>query len=163
MQYVEAPQKYHGDAVCVFLAGGIGNCPDWQADATRMLGNTDLAVLNPRRKHFEVSWTREASEEQIGWEHAALRRADILLFWFPGGASVQPIALFELGYWLARFDRPMVIGCSPDYPRIDDVEIQTELAHPDQAIFRSLAACVDMVEWIARNKMPKQSRTRWPS
>jgi hypothetical protein len=151
VDYFEAPQDYskHDDQIAVFLAGGIGNCVDWQAEATDMLNGTELLVLNPRRVHFETPWTREASEEQIEWEFHALRRADIILFWFPGGKSVQPIAMFELGYWLGRYDRPLVVGRSPEYPRRDDIDIQTNLAHPKQAIFTSLAACMDMVEYEA--------------
>ncbi len=161
MDYFEAPQNYGttADRIAVFLAGGIGNCPNWQAEATDMLNGTDLVVLNPRRAHFETPWTRAASEEQIDWEFQALRRADIILFWFPGGPSVQPIAMFELGYWLGRYDRPLVIGRSNDYPRKDDIDIQVNLAHPRQSVFTSLAACMDMVEMEAERH--PRARKAW--
>ena len=37
-------------SVDLFLAGGITNCPDWQADALALLSNQDITVANPRRK-----------------------------------------------------------------------------------------------------------------
>jgi nucleoside 2-deoxyribosyltransferase-like protein len=156
MDYFEAPQDYdaHADQTAVFLAGGIGNCPNWQAEATDMLNGTELLVLNPRRAHFETPWTRLASEGQIRWEFDALRRADIILFWFPGGESVQPIAMFELGFWLGQYDRPLVIGRSPQYPRKDDIDIQVSLARPKQDVYTSLAACMDAVE-IAAERHPR--------
>jgi hypothetical protein len=151
MDYVEAPQPYdqHHDQIAVFLAGGIGNAPNWQAEATDALNGTELLVLNPRRAHFEVPWTREASREQIEWEFHALRRADIILFWFPGCASAQPIALFELGYWITQVDKPLVIGRSEDYIRKDDVDIQVGLVRGTQPVSSSFAACLDMVEYLA--------------
>lgn len=152
MDYFEAPQDYsdHGNQIAVFLAGGIGNCVDWQAEASQMLANTDLVVLNPRRAYFETPWTKDASQEQIEWEFHALRRADIILFWFPGGPSVQPIAMFELGFWLGCYDRQLVIGRSEDYPRKDDIDIQAALARPSQPIFNSLSTCISMVKVEAK-------------
>jgi hypothetical protein len=162
MDYVEAPNSYspeHDDKIAVFLAGGIGNCPNWQAEATDMLNGTEVVVLNPRRAYFETPWTRLASEGQIRWEFDALRRADIILFWFPGGQSVQPIALFELGYWLGQSDKEIVVGRSQDYLRKDDIDIQAMLVQPRLPVFVTLAACIDMVEFLAE-KSPR-ARKQW--
>lgn len=33
-------------SVDLFLAGGITNCPDWQIEVIRLLGNQDIVVAN---------------------------------------------------------------------------------------------------------------------
>jgi hypothetical protein len=152
MLYVEAPEPtdFDDDAVTVFLAGGIGNCPDWQADMVSLFEDTSLVLLNPRRKEFEVPWTRQASEEQINWEFEALKRADIVLFWFAEGGSVQPIALYELGSHARDRGKRIVVGTHPDYARRDDIEIQVRLLRgKDFPIYNSLVAVADAVEFEA--------------
>ncbi len=42
-------------SVDLFLAGGIANCPDWQAEAIKLLGNQDIVVANPRRNQLLAS------------------------------------------------------------------------------------------------------------
>lgn len=147
MEYIEAPNVYVGNAITVFLAGGIGNCPDWQADATLMFRDTELAVLNPRRKEFNNPWNRKNSEEQITWEFDALKHADIVLFWFARGGSPQPIALFELGVHASDRGKRTIVGVDREYPRLDDIEIQLGLMRgPNFPIYTSLAATCDAVE-----------------
>lgn len=130
--YVEAPNGIplqHLKMPKVFLAGGITGCPDWQAELVELLKGQLCVVLNPRRKHFDVS-DSSVSSEQIHWEYHALRTADIISFWFCA-ETVQPITLFELGSALARLRQPdgsrLVIGVHPDYPRKLDVDIQCRL------------------------------------
>ena len=82
-------------SVDLFLAGGITNCPDWQAEALVLLGNQDIAVANPRRKRA-LALQGKGATHQIEWEYEYLRRARVVLFWFPK-ESLCPIALFELG------------------------------------------------------------------
>jgi hypothetical protein len=138
MEYIEAPHEYHGDLPKVFLAGGIGNCSDWQAKAAADLAGADVALFNPRRVHFNTPWNRADSEEQIIWEFKALQAADIIVFWFDGGESAQPIALYELGRHTATRDKLLVIGCDPGYTRRDDVEIQLGLARPGLPVYDRL-------------------------
>ena len=84
--------------------------------------------------------TPTAAEEQITWEHQALRAADINVFWFCKETD-QPIVLFELGATMERlwnheddeaadWDKGLhlVVGVEAGYSRIQDVEIQTKLA-----------------------------------
>ena len=55
MRYIEAITNYGGrvhSLTVSFIAGGITNCPDWQADIVEMLKDTDLTLLNPRRADF---------------------------------------------------------------------------------------------------------------
>lgn len=129
MKYIEAPATHRPDrSVSVFLAGGIGNCPDWQQLAVQMFAHLDeVTVLNPRRASFPKPWTYDSSVEQITWEYHALAMADIVLFWFPGGESVTPIALYELGSHARDFGKRLAVGVDPGYPRTDDVHIQLGL------------------------------------
>jgi hypothetical protein len=121
----------------LFLAGGISNCPDWQADAAAMLNDQDeLTVVNPRRAAF----SEDTAVEQITWEHTQLHRADVILFWFTSG-SLQPIALYELGVHATR-GVPLAVGADPDYPRHLDIEVQLSLARPGLAVHRTLAETV---------------------
>jgi hypothetical protein len=121
----------------LFLAGGISNCPDWQADAAAMLNDQDeLTVVNPRRAAF----SEDTAVEQITWEHTQLHRADVILFWFTSG-SLQPIALYELGVHATR-GVPLAVGADPDYPRRLDIEVQLSLARPGLAVHRTLAETV---------------------
>jgi len=139
MRYVEAPENYleGGDAVTVFLAGGITGCEDWQFQMARLLSHTELVVFNPRRVNFPIN-DLTAADAQIQWEREHLYRADRILFWFPNClTSVCPIALFELGYWL-HSDKPLAIGVEPGYAREVDVYAQTELARPDIDIVDNL-------------------------
>lgn len=139
MKYVEAPETYPrgGGAVTVFLAGGITDCPDWQAKMVDLLRDSDLVLFNPRQFDFR-SDDPDASYEQIAWEHYHLHRADRILFWFPvSPTSVCPITLFELGSWL-RSDKDIAVGVEPGYVREIDVRIQTELARPEINVVSTL-------------------------
>jgi nucleoside 2-deoxyribosyltransferase-like protein len=141
MEYFEAPQVIRTDKPSVFLAGGIGNCPDWQATATEMFADLDVAVLNPRRPSFPTPWTREQSEVQIRWEFYAISAANVVLFWFPAAPSMQPIALFELGSHL-RSGKRICVGRDPGYLRADDIDIQVDLVIPGFTVHDSLEATV---------------------
>ena len=126
MEYLEAPRECFGmvHTKSVFLAGGITNCPDWQAEIVEKLDHTDLFLLNPRRAQFPTD-DPNAAEEQIKWEYKYLHKAHSILFWFPS-ETLCPIVLYELGYWNHSFKK-CFIGIHPDYKRRRDVEIQTEL------------------------------------
>lgn len=121
-----APQKDSGIYTkSLFLAGGITNCPDWQSFVIEKFKNTNLTIYNPRRPNFQISDAN--NKEQIDWEFKYLRWCDSIMFWFPA-ESICPIALFELGGALERLDLQQVfVGCSPDYPRRKDLEIQLSL------------------------------------
>jgi len=135
MKYVEALTNWdystglYKREKSIFLAGGITNCPDWQQEMVQLLKDTDLTLLNPRRKHFPID-NPNAALEQIKWEHYYLDKATAILFWFPC-ETLCPIVLYELGVW-AGFDevKPVFIGVHPNYKRRQDVEIQMKLAQP---------------------------------
>jgi hypothetical protein len=115
----------------LFLAGGITNCPDWQKEALTLLekSRVDVEVYNPRRPNFPIH-DPDAANEQVKWEFDHLHKANVILFWFPK-ESICPIALYELGFWLSRFENDrkpqVIIGCHPEYPRLQDVQIQSSL------------------------------------
>ena len=133
-RYFECPRvaepALKGTHTSMFLAGGITNCPDWQAGAKdAVLDQTDLLVFNPRRATFDTS-DPSATKVQIHWEHYHLKFADIRLFWFPK-ETLCPITLFEYGKWLKH---PVVVGTHPDYERREDVIVQTALERSDVVI-----------------------------
>jgi hypothetical protein len=141
VRYVQAPEPYEGPGPVLFLAGGISGCPDWQSQAAAMLRDTPgLTVLDPRRASFDLA-DPDVAAEQITWEYTHLRRADVVLFWFAPGGSVQPITLYELGVHVTR-GVPLAVGADPGYPRRLDVEVQLALARPGLTVHDTLAATV---------------------
>jgi hypothetical protein len=109
-----------------------------------VLAGYDVAVLNPRRANFPIT-DPGAAEEQITWEFRHLRLARVVLFWFPGGPAVQPIALYELGFHAGNPAKPIAVGCDPGYVRAADVRHQMRLARPDLPVRDTLAqTCADV-------------------
>ena len=107
MRYIEAitPYTYKDGDKSLFIAGGITDCPDWQQDFVKLLSDTDITILNPRRANFPIH-DSNAALEQIKWEHDNLRRAVAISFWFPK-ETICPIALYELGAW-SMTDKPIL-------------------------------------------------------
>ena len=145
MRYIEALKVYVGPERSVFLAGGIVGCPDWQQELVLLLHNTDLVLLNPRRRHFPID-DPAAAPAQIAWEHRHLHAATAISFWFPC-ESLCPIVLYELGAW-SMTDKPIFVGTHPQYQRRQDVIEQTRLARPDVPVVSSLAALADRVRSV---------------
>ena len=138
MTYVEAPTEYAGGdrhRPSVFLAGGISGAGNWQQDLVALLKDTDLVVLNPRRRNFPID-DPSAAEGQIRWEFRHLRRATARAFWFPS-ATLCPIALYELGAW-SMAPGELFVGVDPAYGRRADVEIQTRLVRPEVTVVYSV-------------------------
>ncbi len=119
----------------VFLAGGISNCPNWQAQLLEKLRDTDWLVFNPRREDFDLN-DPQMAEAQIEWEYRYLALAGAIAFWFPP-QTLCPITLYELGKW-SMTDKPLLIGVDPAYARRFDVITQTRLARPDVTVTDSL-------------------------
>jgi hypothetical protein len=151
VRYVEAPHPlYDVRERALFLAGGITNCVDWQSDVVTWLRDQRITVLNPRRPNFDVG-NRAAAYAQVAWEHRHLRLADVILFWFPASGDVaQPIALYELGYWV-NSSKQLAVGAHPDYVRRYDVELQVKLTRPAQVIhgdlMNTVADAVELLKW----------------
>lgn len=144
--YVEAPATI---GTSLFMAGGITDCPDWQADFRKMLGGQRLVLVNPRRENFPMH-NPAAAKAQIEWEFDHLDRADMISFWFPK-ETLCPIVLFELGRWSGT-DKKIFVGTDPEYERRNDVIIQLRLARPEVQITSSLKSLADQIRiWLREN------------
>ena len=136
----------------VFLSGGITDCPNWQADVINKLKKVKKGVLfNPRREHFPIK-DPNASKEQIAWEYNALMSCHVFTVWFNAGPSLQPIAQYELGRYLARYQlgrvTRIVIGCEEGYQREQDVVTQVGLADSSIHVYRDFNGYVNAIKEV---------------
>jgi len=143
VRYIESPETYRvkGEK-SLFLAGGITNCPDWQWRMKIALKDTVIVLLNPRREDFPIG-DPSAAEAQIKWEYEHLRKASMILFWFPK-ETLCPIVLYELGAW-SMTSKILFVGVHPNYKRKQDVEIQTKLARPEVQIVYDLGTLSEQI------------------
>lgn len=153
MIHLQCPQEWDGgnlwDAGSIFLGGGITSCPIWQSQMVKLLENTNLVVVNPRRENFDIN-DSTLTEKQIEWEFRYLQRVTGRMFWFPH-ETLCPITLFELGKWCVKGE-PLFVGCHPDYKRKVDLEVQLRLERPWACeISHSLEELADRVKkWSER-------------
>lgn len=133
MKLITAPEATPDNAD-LFLAGGISNCPDWQQEVIEALEGTSLVVLNPRREFYS---TETSAIEQIKWEHDALRKVNIVLFWFPE-ETLCPITLFELGVFSQKKNVEVLVGVHPNYARKLDVIEQLALSRPEIKVVHTI-------------------------
>ena len=96
-------------------------------------------VANPRRNRLLASEGAEAAC-QIRWEYEFLKRARVVLFWFPK-ESLCPIALFELGKELGR-NSCVFVGTHPDYARRFDIVTQVDCYKSGMTVYSELADVV---------------------
>lgn len=148
MNLIQCPDEYSlrladklDHPTSVFLAGGITSCPLWQDVAVEMFNDSNVVILNPRRKIWNESIT---PYHQIKWEWDHINIADIVMFWFPC-ETLCPITLLELGKLLMT-PKPIVIGVHPNYARSADIQVQTFLERNELPIYFSLEETVDAVK-----------------
>lgn len=155
MKYIEAPHDYvlKNTEPSLFIAGGISNCRNWQADLAKCLGDLPIVVFNPRRANFDVN-DKSAAEKQIKWEYKALHDATYISFWF-SSETVQPITLYELGRW-SMSNKPLLVGCDPEYPRLKDVQIQLGLGRPDIEVVSSLTDLANQIREVVLTGIAKR-------
>lgn len=135
-KYFEAINNYEklpGER-SIFLAGGIIGCGDWQKEMAERLSDTNLVVLNPRRNDFPEE--TNATTVQIKWEFDHLRKADMILFWFPREGPCMT-SLFELGTW-SNTDKPLFVGIEPGYVKRGGMIKQLALIRPDMPVVNNL-------------------------
>ncbi|MBA7517298.1 hypothetical protein ES705_09351 [subsurface metagenome] len=149
MRYIESPKTYTESDKnlslndrSLFLAGGISGCENWQSRMALYLRDLPIVLLNPRRKDFPID-DPEAAQAQIEWEYNHLRRASMILFWFPF-ETLCPIVLYELGAW-SMTDKKIFVGVHPEYKRRQDVEIQTKLVRPEVQIVYDLGSLLEQI------------------
>jgi len=155
VKYIEATEDFCDElGFSIFLAGGITGCPDWQQEVRKSIEDVfkksilNIVILNPRRKNFPID-DPNAAFEQINWEYKALNHADLITYWF-AKETIQPIVLYELGRFIET-KKDILIGIHPEYPRRQDVEIQTCLARGNFYFARSLDEhinqIVNLIKW----------------
>lgn len=160
MKYIESPRimpapdvskTWVAEGKSLFLAGGISGCENWQSRIVLYLRDVSIILLNPRRKDFPID-DPKAAQAQIEWEYNHLRRASMILFWFPS-ETLCPIVLYELGAW-SMTDKKIFVGVHPEYKRRQDVEIQTKLVRPEIQIVYDLGSLSEQVisEWKIKEK-----------
>jgi len=149
MRYIESPETFVGKpeksgfvVESLFLAGGITGCENWQLKMKEYLSNVPIVLFNPRQKDFPID-DPNAAQAQIAWEHEYLKKASMILFWFPP-ETLCPIVLYELGAW-SMTDKKIFVGVHPEYKRKQDVEIQTKLARPEIEIVYDLGELSEQV------------------
>ena len=138
MRYIKCPNMlFHGfNEFSLFMAGGITNCPDWQASLMALLSNEGpLVLVDPRRVNFDTN-DPDMSNAQIEWEHIHLEGCHGVSFWFPE-ETLCPITLYELGK-IAAGSKPMFVGTHPNYQRRFDVIKQLKLIRPEVHVTDSL-------------------------
>lgn len=151
-KYFKCPDVPTNDWPCLFLAGGISNCPNWQEEVAEKLLNIlkgyPLNIVNPRRDGLPNP------AAQIHWEYDQIKAADCILFWFPA-ETLCPITLFEYGKELGRSKKKIFAGFHPDYTRKLDLIIQTERYNQDVYIENEInlvmsidALCKQVEEYI---------------
>lgn len=156
MKIVQCPDRYTAtsNSMSLFLAGGITGTGDWQAAAIddfkwhldHYKSNQDWCLINPRRETFDIT-DPSMSDFQITWEHQHLDMADAALFWFTP-ETMCPITLYELGKW-SMTNKPLFIGCDPNYQRKFDVYKQTSLIRPDAPTVSSVPSLVNYAcQWF---------------
>jgi hypothetical protein len=147
LEVIEAPRAFDsGQAVTLFLGGGISGCPNWQEEVILALKKPcrGLCLVNPRRTGLTLNDIDP--KQQIEWEYHALRQSDAIMFWFCE-ETLCPITLYELGSWNMT-SRKLFVGCHPNYKRKLDVEIQTGLVRPDIKVVDSLDELVEqIIKW----------------
>lgn len=129
-------------AISVFLAGTIddGSSVNWQDQLIEKLlfynfdenddrdfdedfSIGDLIIYNPRREYWPANTHKEEIKKQIKWEQEHLENADIIIMnILPDSKS--PISLLELG--LYGPEGKMIVFCSEDFYRFDNVELTCE-------------------------------------
>jgi nucleoside 2-deoxyribosyltransferase-like protein len=139
MKYFEALNEYEklSGERSIFLAGGIIGCGDWQTEMADRLSDTDLVVLNPKRNNFPSPEADPyATTVQIKWEFDHLRKADMILFWFPKEGQCMT-SLFELGAW-SKSDKPLFVGIELGYVKRSGMIRQLALVRPDMPVVSNL-------------------------
>lgn len=144
MRVITAPNYYEKSPndICVFLAGGITKCENWQNAVIKILYKFEaegekldnLVIFNPRRSNFNIKDSSETIR-QIEWEYRYLTDCDIFSIYFCDSESDQPICMYELGsYSRMMFDKykrnvknHLIINCEDGYRRTFDVHYQTQL------------------------------------
>ena len=114
----------------IFLAGSIeqGTAEDWQKIVTDVLKDANVNIFNPRRDEWDSTWEQSINNpqfvEQVGWELAALDKADIIFMYFAPG-TMSPISLLEFG--LYANSGKMIVVCPDGFWRKGNIDITSKV------------------------------------
>jgi hypothetical protein len=118
----------------IFLGGSIenGTASNWQEKITKVLGNYEINIFNPRRDNWDASWKQDISnpafKEQVTWELDCLDKCEIIVFYFDPNTK-SPITLMELGMMAEQFRSfpECLFVCCPDgYWRKGNIQVVCE-------------------------------------
>lgn len=126
----------------VYLAGPVPRdsaVDSWHPEAIRELrraGYEGMVIVprtRPRRR-------AEDSDAQMRWEHAAMTRADAILFWIPRALWELPGLTSNLEWGIWHRSGKVVLGAPADAPRMSYLRFYADLAGAPQAHSLSEAA-----------------------
>lgn len=124
MKIIYAQEELNIEGKSIFLAGPtprVKEVKSWRPHAINLFQMNGFSgtLLIPEMyggftDNFEYG-------DQIDWEHEALEKADIIMFWVPRDFPTMPAFTtnIEFGYWMARCPEKIVFGCTEDAPKMD--------------------------------------------
>ncbi|MFZ2050422.1 MAG: nucleoside 2-deoxyribosyltransferase domain-containing protein [Solirubrobacteraceae bacterium] len=147
--YAFEPLPAH-PARLVYLAGPIDRespATDWHGEAIRELRSAEFdgSIVVPAPRPGSVE--RRDAAEQISWEHAAMSRADAILFWIPRVLWSLPGLTTNLEWGIWHDSGKAVLSAPPNAPRMRYLRFHAERVQAPQA--DSLRAAAKLVAVIA--------------
>lgn len=118
MKLIYAQEEIKEENKSIFLAGPTPRSnivKSWRPKAIELFSDLGFAgtIFIPELRSGPSS--EFEYDKQIDWEHTALEKADVILFWIPRNLVNMPgfTTNIELGYWLAKNPKKMIVG-SPE-------------------------------------------------
>jgi len=121
--YAQEALNYKGQAI--FLAGPTPRSVDvkgWRDKAIEELRRCGFegTILIPEMRNKDYG-DGFAYKEQIEWEHDAMEKSTVVLFWIPRRLPDMPAFTTntEFGYWLAKAPGKIMLGIPDGAPKCD--------------------------------------------
>lgn len=151
----------------IFLAGPIGNAPNWQDQAIKYLFSldSDLTIASPRREVGEsvapyLVSSQDSFPRQRAWERHYLdiaSKTGAVLFWLPGEAEHRcekvygAMTRLELGQWMTNYrhdkDVRLCIGSDGKFSELHTIKYDLELDAPELDIKNTLEeTCLEAIK-----------------
>jgi hypothetical protein len=148
----------------IFLAGPIGNAPNWHDEAIEILFSKEpnLTIASPRWEfsgkiaHYIVEGDENYFSRARAWERHYLdisSKTGAILFWLPGqefhdckkvyGAMTR----VELGQWMTNYKHDnnirFCVGTDGKFSEIHTIEYDLKIDAPDKKLFNTLEQTCD--------------------